>query len=378
LGSLTARALSGAKRIVIKVGSALVADMAAGRARAEWLAGFAVDIAALRARKVEVLIVSSGAVALGRKALDLPPQRKLRLEEKQAAAAAGQPVLMAAWGAALSAHDIAAAQALLTASDTEARRRWLNARLTLNTLLRLGAVPIINENDTVATEEIRVGDNDRLAARVAQMIGADLLVLLSDVDGLYSGDPRKDANARHIDVVEALTPEILAMAGAANAAAGVGTGGMATKLEAARIAASAGCATIIANGTVSRPVDALRQGARSTLLKAATAPSAAYKAWIAGTIQPRGVLMLDAGAVAAIRAGRSLLPSGVKSIEGAFEKGDVVSLSGPEGNAFARGLVAYDAPDAVRIVGVKSDAIEGILGWDGGPNLVHADDLVVI
>jgi glutamate 5-kinase len=378
LGSLTAGALSGAKRIVIKVGSALVADMAAGRARAEWLAGFAVDIAALRARKVEVLIVSSGAVALGRKALDLPPQRKLRLEEKQAAAAAGQPVLMAAWGAALSAHDIAAAQALLTASDTEARRRWLNARLTLNTLLRLGAVPIINENDTVATEEIRVGDNDRLAARVAQMIGADLLVLLSDVDGLYSGDPRKDANARHIDVVEALTPEILAMAGAANAAAGVGTGGMATKLEAARIAASAGCATIIANGTVSRPVDALRQGARSTLLKAPTAPSAAYKAWIAGTIQPRGVLMLDAGAVAAIRAGRSLLPSGVKSIEGAFEKGDVVSLSGPEGNAFARGLVAYDAPDAVRIVGVKSDAIEGILGWDGGPNLVHADDLVVI
>jgi glutamate 5-kinase len=291
-----AASLAAARRLVVKIGSALI--VRDGRPNAPWLAGLAEDIARLRARGVEVIVVSSGAVALGRGRLGL--SRSARLDEKQAAAAAGQSWLMQAWETALAPHGLTPAQVLLTREDTERRRRWLNARSTLDALLRLGAVPVVNENDTVATEEIRYGDNDRLAARTAQLARADLLVLLSDVDGLYDADPRKVATARHLPLIEALTPEVMAMAGEANALAAVGTGGMRTKLEAARIARSAGCATVIASGLVERPLGAVEVGAPATLIAAPGGPLAAWKAWIAGSVEPAGRLVIDAGAVAAL------------------------------------------------------------------------------
>ena len=365
--------LAAAKRIVVKVGSALlVGPDGADRA---WLAAFAADVARLRARGQQVLIVSSGAGALGRRRLSLP-KRALTLPEKQAAAAAGQSALMRAWEEALEPFGIHAAQILLTRDDTEVRRRWLNARATVETLLALGVAPVVNENDTVVTEEIRYGDNDRLAARVAQMIGADVLVLLSDVDGLYTADPRHDPSAEHLARVARLTPAIEAMAGGANALAGVGTGGMATKLSAARIAAAAGCATVITLGSRPAPLQAVEDGERATVIEASTTPAAAYKSWIAGSLAPAGALVVDAGAADAVRRGKSLLAAGVRRAEGRFDKGDAVVIRDEAGHEIARGLVRYEAEDAQKICGLKSEAIEAALGYTSGP-LVHADDLAL-
>ncbi|RAK59733.1 glutamate 5-kinase [Phenylobacterium hankyongense] len=371
MGALSS--LAAAKRIVVKVGSALLVG-ADGADRA-WLAAFAADVARLRARGQQVLVVSSGAVGLGRRRLALP-KRALTLPEKQAAAAAGQSALMRAWEEALEPHALAAAQILLTRDDTEVRRRWLNARATVETLLALGVVPVVNENDTVVTEEIRYGDNDRLAARVAQMIGADVLVLLSDVDGLYTADPRRNPAAEHMPRISRLTPEIEAMAGGANAAAGVGTGGMATKLAAARIAQSAGCATVITLGHRPSPLSALEHGERATVIEPSTTPAAAYKAWIAGSLAPSGALVVDDGAAAAVRRGKSLLAAGLRRVDGVFDKGDAVVIHDEAGREIARGIVRYEAEDATRICGLKSEAIEAVLGYTSGP-LVHADDLAL-
>lgn len=367
--------LAGARRIVVKVGSALLVA-ADGTPDRVWLNALAVDIARLRARGQQALIVSSGAVALGRRRLGLT-RRALTLPEKQAAAAAGQSALMRAWEEALEPHGLSAAQILLTRDDTEVRRRWLNARATVDTLLELGVVPVVNENDTVVTEEIRYGDNDRLAARVAQMIGADALVLLSDIDGLYTADPRRDPTATHIPRLSQLTPEIEAMAGGANAGAGVGTGGMATKLAAARIAQSAGCATLITLGARPAPLGAVEDGAKATIIEPAVTPGAAYKAWIAGSLSPSGAIVVDVGAARALQAGKSLLAAGVRGVEGRFGKGDAVSIRLEGGNEIGRGLTRYDAAEAERICGLRSDAIEGVLGYTSGP-VIHADDLAVL
>lgn len=368
--------LASARRVVIKVGSALVVDRNQGTPSKEWLSGFAADLAAFRARGQQVLVVSSGAVALGRRRLGLT-QARPSLPHKQAAAAAGQSILMRAWEEALESCGMTCAQILLTRDDTEIRRRWLNGRATIETLISLGVVPIVNENDTVVTEEIRYGDNDRLAARVAQMINADLLVLLSDIDGLYTGDPRSNPKARHIPEVTDLTPEIFDMAGGANAGAGVGTGGMTTKLAAARIAQEAGCATMISLGTRPFPLTSITEGARATLIQPSQSPKAAYKSWIVGSLSPAGTLVVDPGAAAALRTGKSLLAAGVTAVEGSFDQGDAVSVRGPEGEELARGLVRYDALDAARILGLKTQAIEGVLGYSEGP-LIHADDLALL
>ncbi len=368
--------LSAARRIVIKVGSALVVDGETGEPDRAWLGALVADAARLTRRGQQVLIVSSGAVALGRRRLRLP-RRALDLPEKQAAAAAGQGLLMRAWEEAFEPYGLQAAQVLLTRDDTEVRRRWLNARATMETLLDLKVIPVVNENDTVATEEIRYGDNDRLAARVAQMIGADLLVLLSDIDGLYTADPRSNPDARHIPVVDELTAEIEAMAGGSNASAGVGVGGMATKLTAARIAQGAGCATLITLGSRPAPLQAVEDGALATLFEPSQSPSAAYKSWIAGSLAPQGSVTVDAGAVSALKAGKSLLPAGVRKVEGRFGKGDAVLVLDPAGVEVARGLSRYDAAEAEKIMGQRSDAIEGLLGYTEGPTLIHADDLAL-
>ena len=364
-----------ARLIVVKVGSALLVSAKTGLVDRAWLAAFAADAARLRARGQKLVVVSSGAVALGRARLKLP-RRALALAEKQAAAAAGQSLLMRAWEEALEPFDLRAAQILLTPDDTEVRRRFLNARATLETLLALGAVAVVNENDTVATEELRYGDNDRLAARVAQMVGADLLVLLSDVDGLYTADPRTDTGAEHIPWVGTLTHEIEAMAGGANLVDGLGTGGMATKLAAARMAAGAGCATLITLGRRAAPLAAVEHGARATLFAAAETPSAAYKAWIAGSLTPQGVLVVDPGAAAALRRGKSLLAAGVRAVEGRFDKGDAVVVRDAEGRELGRGLTRYDAADAQKILGLRTTAIAAVLGYEAGP-LIHADDLAL-
>jgi glutamate 5-kinase len=365
-----------ARRLVVKVGSSILVNPADGSVNRAWLGSFAEDAARIRARGQELMIVSSGAVALGRQRLGLG-RKRLDLPAKQAAAATGQSLLMHAWEEAFNPHGMIAAQVLLSPDDTETRRRWLNARATLERLLTLGVTPVINENDTVATEEIRYGDNDRLAARVAQMIGADLLVLLSDIDGLYSADPRRDKTARHIPLVSELTAEIDAMAGGINAEAGVGSGGMATKLAAARIAASAGCATLIALGAKPAPLNAVEAGDRSTLIEASTTPSAAYKAWIAGSLAPQGVFIVDAGAATALKAGKSLLPAGVRVVEGRFEKGDAVVVRDEQGGEIARGLSRYDAREAEKIAGARSSDIEALLGYTAGATLIHADDMAL-
>lgn len=367
-----------ARRLVVKVGSSILIDPETGLVDEAWLNAFASDVARVRQRGQQVAIVSSGSIALGRERLGLRARRTLSLPEKQAAAAAGQSRLMRAWEEAFEPYGLSCAQILLTREDTEVRQRWLNARATVETLLGLSVTPVINENDTVVTEEIRYGDNDRLAARVAQMIGADLLVLLSDVDGLYTSDPRRDPNARRLEVVQALTPEIEAMAGGANAEAGVGSGGMATKLMAARIAQHAGCATLITLGERPSPLEAIEDGAPCTLFEPSTTPAAAYKSWIAGSLAPQGALTVDAGAVAALRRGMSLLPAGVRSVDGRFEKGDAVIVRDPEGREIARGLCRYDAEEASKIKGLRSDAIEAALGYSAGPTLIHADDLALI
>jgi glutamate 5-kinase len=367
--------LASAQRLVVKVGSALLVDPDEAAPRIAWLAGIAADIADLRRRGADVIVVSSGAIALARRALHLT-QKRLRLEEKQAAAAVGQIRLAQAWSEALSAQNLTAAQLLLTLDDTEDRRRYLNARATLNTLLQLGCIPVINENDTVATTEIRFGDNDRLAARVAEMLQADQLVLLSDIDGLYTADPRRDPTAEHIPVVPAISPEIEAMGG--EPPPGYSSGGMRTKLAAARIATQAGCAMAIARGYTDRPLTALAQGARCTWFLPAPEGRSARKSWIAGALAPLGTLIVDAGAARALRAGRSLLPAGVRAAEGSFQRGDPVVIAAPDGTALARGLSAYASADAQRIIGHRSDEIEAILGWRGRDEIVHRDDLVLL
>jgi len=367
--------LADSRLIVIKVGSALLVDNKSGAVDRLWLDAFAADVARLRARGQRVALVSSGAVALGRRRLDLG-RRTLGLSEKQAAAAAGQSVLMRAWEEALEPYGLRTAQILLTPDDTEVRRRFLNARATLETLLDLGAIPVVNENDTVATEELRYGDNDRLAARVAQMAGADLLVLLSDVDGLYTADPRRAPDAQHLARVTAITAEIEAMGGGANSGDGVGSGGMKTKIAAARIAAAAGCATLIGLGGVDSPISALENGARCTLIDPVDTPAAAYKAWIAGSLAPQGTLVVDDGAARALRRGKSLLAAGARAVEGRFGKGDAVVVRDGAGREIARGLARYDAADAGAILGLRSGDIEAVLGWAGGP-LIHADDLAL-
>lgn len=360
-----------ARRIVLKIGSALLVDEQGQPARA-WLASLADDVAAALKADQRVVIVSSGAIALGRRVLGL--SKSARLEEKQAAAAAGQARLMGAYEEAFARHSIPVAQALLTPDDTERRRRWLNARATLTTLLDLGAVPIINENDTVATAEIRYGDNDRLAARAAQMISADALILFSDIDGLYEADPRKRTDAAFIPEVSAITPAIEAMAGDPGV---LGSGGMRTKIEAAKIATGAGCAVAITKGAQLHPLQRLRDGARATWFLPSASPRAAYKAWIAGHLAAQGALVVDAGAAQALRAGKSLLPAGVTQVRGRFEKGDAVRILGPDGAELARGLARYDGADAERIKGLKSAAIADVLGYAAGASLVHADDLVL-
>ncbi len=366
--------LASAHRIVVKIGSALVVDQREGGPRAAWLDSIAADIQDLRARGTDVIVVSSGAIALARRTLGLTHKR-LKLEEKQAAAAVGQIRLAQAWSEALSARGLTAAQLLLTLDDTEDRRRYLNARETLDTLLHLRCVPVINENDTVATAEIRFGDNDQLAARVAEMVKADQLILLSDIDGLYTADPRRNAEAAHIPVVEALTPDIEAMGG--EPPPGYSSGGMRTKLVAARIATQAGCAMAIAIGKVERPLQSLERGARCTWFLPAPEGRTSRKRWIAGSLSPQGVLTVDAGAVKALAAGRSLLPAGVRSVEGTFERGDPVTIAGPGGVVLGHGLSAYASSDAQQIAGHRSDQIEAILGWRGRDEMVHRDDLVL-
>lgn len=369
-----ATALAHARRVVVKIGSSLLIDHATRAVARDWLASLAGDIAALRQQGREVIVVSSGAVALGRGRLNSAPGR---LQDKQAAAAVGQTLLMHAWEEALAPHGLITAQILLTRDDTERRRRWLNARATVEALLAHGVVPVVNENDTVATEEIRYGDNDRLAARAAQLARADLLILLSDVDGLYTADPRRNPEARHLPLVETLDPEILSMATGPNTTAGVGAGGMATKLAAAQIARSAGCATVIASGLTPHPLKAVAEGARATLITAPATPLAAWKQWIAGSMAPGGALTLDEGAVRALKSGKSLLPSGIASVSGAFEKGDSLRLLDPSGAVVGVGLAAYPADEIALIRGRHSDEIETLLGYRGPSVVIHRDDLVL-
>lgn len=375
-GGGSVRALGSARRIVLKIGSSLLVDRrtnAADRARLDGLAG---QVATWMGEGKQVLVVSSGAVALGARRLG-SRRRGVGLEGKQAAAAVGQSLLMAAWAAAFDPHDLTTAQILLTRDDTETRRRWLNARATVGALLDMGVVPVVNENDTVATDEIRYGDNDRLAARVAQMISADLLILLSDVDGLYTADPRTDPEAVHIPHIATLSPAIEAMATGPNAGAGMGTGGMATKLMAARIAADAGCATLIAAGRSMEAGQGFGPDARSTLIDAATTVGAAYKQWIGGSLAPRGRLVVDPGCCRALEEGRSLLAVGLVSADGVFGKGDPVAIVDSAGAEIARGLVRYDAADLSKIIGVRSADLAAALGYEGGPVVVHADDLAL-
>ncbi|MGQ2904092.1 MAG: glutamate 5-kinase [Neoaquamicrobium sediminum] len=365
--------LSSFRRITVKIGSALLVDRAKGLKR-DWLASLADDIGTLAATGAEVLVVSSGAIALGRTVLGLQ-SRTLRLEESQAAAAVGQIELAGAWAEALARRNLKSGQVLVTLGDTEERRRYLNARATISTLLKLGAVPVINENDTVATSEIRYGDNDRLAARVATMMGADLLVLLSDIDGLYTAPPALDPNARFIPRVERITPEIEAMAGAA--ASEFSRGGMRTKLDAGKIATIAGTTMVITAGDRLNPLAAIDAGERATWFDAAPVPVRGYKTWIAGNLEPAGRITVDAGAVRALKSGKSLLPAGVTLVSGSFARGDTVAILDPAGHEIARGLVAYDAPDAVRIAGLKTAEIEAVLGYEARSAMVHRDDMVM-
>ncbi|MGH8136931.1 MAG: glutamate 5-kinase [Steroidobacteraceae bacterium] len=373
--SILASPLLQARRVVVKVGSALLVDQEGGRLNRSWLETLVEDLLRLRKRGQQVILVSSGAIALGRRQLGLA-RGILRLEESQAAAAVGQIRLAHAYKELLEASGVTVAQVLLTLEDSERRRRYLNARATLEALLALGALPVINENDTVATAEIRYGDNDRLAARVAQMSGADCLVLLSDVEGLFTADPNKDPQARFIQEVSGITPEIEAMAGAS--ASAVGSGGMATKVMAAKIAVAAGCHMCIAAGHHKHPVRRIEEGARCTWFVPHATPMAARKQWIAGTLRPAGAITIDAGALRALREGKSLLPAGVVRALGRFERGDTVSVLGADGAEVARGISAYSDADVARIMGRKSSEIEGILGFRGRDELIHRDDLVIL
>jgi glutamate 5-kinase len=362
------------RRIVIKVGSSLLVDADAGGVKESWLASLAADIADLHAETRDILVVSSGAIALGRAVLKLP-KGTLRLEDSQAAAAVGQIALARTWSEALGRHGIGAGQVLVTLGDTEERRRYLNARNTIAKLLEWRAVPVINENDTVATNEIRYGDNDRLAARVATMASADALVLLSDVDGLYDAPPDRNADAKLIPLVERITPQIEAMAG--SAASELSRGGMVTKIEAAKIATTGGTHLVIASGRIDNPLRAIMQGARCTWFRTPANPVTSRKKWIAGSLEPKGTLTIDAGAVAALRRGKSLLPAGVVRVDGQFSRGDAVVIRGPDTAEIGRGLVAYDAEDAAKIKGRSSADILGILGFAGRIEMVHRDDMAL-
>jgi len=366
-------ALSDYRRLVVKVGSSLLVDQS-GNLNRKWLDTLAEDISGLQRDGHEILIVSSGSIALGCQVLDINKARA-RLEDLQAAAAAGQVQLVHAYQEMLGQHDIVAAQVLLTPGDTENRRRFLNARGTLARLLDRAVIPIINENDTVATEEIRYGDNDRLAARVAQLVMADALVLLSDVDGFYTADPGKDPDAQHIPEVDHITGEMQSMAGETRS--DIGSGGMATKVQAARIATHAGCSTIVASGTIEHPLRALSTGARCTVFKAEGTPAAARKQWLAGVLEVRGTLHVDDGAVRALGSGNSLLPVGVAAVAGEFSRGDVVSIAGPDGVELGRGLAEYSESEASQICGCQSEQIEDKLGYRGRSVMVHRDELVL-
>ena len=366
--------LGAARRVVVKIGSALLVDEKTGAIRSRWLAALAEDVAGLRAGGADVILVTSGAIAVGRSHLGLRAGR-LKLEEKQAAAATGQIRLAHAYQGALARHGLTVAQILLTLADTEERRRHLNARGTIETLLKLGAIPVINENDTVATEEIRFGDNDRLGARVAQMASADTLVLLSDIDGLYTADPRRDPAAAFVPEIREITPEIEAMAGAAPP--GHSSGGMVTKLAAAKIALGAGARMAIADGRKPHPLKRLAAGARASWFVPTAEPRAARKRWIAGALATRAALTVDAGALAALHQGKSLLPAGVIAIEGEFRRGDAVAIRLVDGRRVGAGLIAYSAADARLIAGHKSREIEALLGYRGRAEMIHRDDLVL-
>ena len=368
-----AATLETSKRLVVKIGSALLVDRKTGL-RQDWLTALVADVAALAAGGREVLIVSSGAIALGRKILKLPTGT-LKLEESQAAAAVGQIALARAYAERLGDHGLEAGQILLTLGDTEERRRYLNARATVGTLLQFGAVPVINENDTVATAEIRYGDNDRLAARVATMMSADLLILLSDIDGLYTAPPALDPSATHIAQVDRITPAIEAMAGVA--ASEFSRGGMKTKIDAGKIATAAGASMIITAGDRLNPLAAIARGERATLFLPTANPVTARKRWIAGHLNTSGRLVVDAGAIRALTSGKSLLPAGVKAVHGEFSRGDTIVVASEDGIEVARGLVAYDGADARRVAGLRSSAIEAALGYAPRAAMIHRDDLVM-
>lgn len=366
---------TGARRIVIKIGSALLTDRKTGTLKAAWLESLLEDVAELVREGRDVVLVSSGSIALGRHKLGLPVGRALELEESQAAAAVGQIGLAHAYQELAGKFGLTAAQILLTLGDTEQRRRYLNARRTIETLLRLRALPVVNENDTVATAEIKYGDNDRLSARVASMVSADCLVLLSDVDGLYTAPPNDDPSAKHIPLVAEITAEIEAMAG--DAGTELSKGGMKTKIQAARIATNAGTSMVIATGHISHPLRAISEGCKATWFLAKQDPVTARKRWIAGQLVPRGTLFVDAGAETALGQGKSLLAAGVRRVEGAFERGDAVVIRSADGRELGRGLVAYPRRDAERILGCKSSEIADILGFEGGPELIHRNDMAL-
>ena len=361
------------RRLVIKVGSSLlIGDN--GALNRHWLDGLAADIADLHSDDRDVLVVSSGAIAIGCTVLGINT-RRAKLEDLQAAAAAGQVQLVHAYSEALAVHGITTAQVLLTPGDTENRRRFLNARGTMGRLLDRSVVPIINENDTVTTEEIRYGDNDRLAARVAQLVMADALLLLSDVDGFYSADPGTDSNAQHIPEITSISTETLAMAGETRS--DIGSGGMSTKVQAARIATHAGCSTIIASGLVERPVKALLNGARCSIFRAQGTPAVARKQWLAGVLEVNGILVIDAGAAEALRKGNSLLPVGIVAVQGDFRRGDIVTLADGGGTELGRGLAEYSSSEASRLLGCRSEQIEERLGYRGRSVMIHRDELVL-
>lgn len=360
--------------VVIKIGSALIVDPATGKARADWMRDLAADVASLRVAGTQVVLISSGSIALGRQHLSLPAGA-IKLPEKQAAAAIGQVELAQLWSNALQAHDMRTAQILLAPEDTETRRRHINARTTIQTLLELGFVPVVNENDTVTTYEIRFGDNDRLAARVAGMISADLLILLSDVDGLYTKNPHQSEDAEHIPEITQIDEDIMALGGGANAE--FASGGMATKLAAARIATEAGADMVICKGSASRPVTALLDGARYSLFHRRTSPKKARKNWIAGALDPKGQIVVDKGAQSALLKGKSLLPVGILRLSGQFDRGDLVQIINAEGIELGHGLAGYATAEAEKIKGQKSQVIETLLGYEGRAELIHADDLVL-
>lgn len=364
--------LTDARRIVVKIGSALLVDRTTGALKSDWLHGLAEDVAWLK-QSADVILVSSGSIALGRGALGLGTA-ELALEQSQAAAAVGQIRLARAYEEALAPHGLTTAQVLVTLEDSTDRRRYLNSRATLETLISLGAVPIVNENDTVATDEIRYGDNDRMAAQIAATVGADVLVLLSDVDGFYSANPSTDPEARRYDVIDTITPEIEAMAG--DAGSGLSKGGMKTKLMAAKVATAAGCAMAITHGETLRPLKALKDGANATWFTAHIDPQQARKRWIAA-MKPRGEVTLDAGAVRAMRQGRSLLPAGVSAVSGTFGRGDPVAILGPDGHKLGQGLTRYTAAETRTIKGHRSDEIEALLGYPGRAVLIHRDDMAL-